>query len=78
MPYKKNTELPDRVKDNLPKHAQDIYGEAYNKSVERYKNPAKRRSKSQPKEQAAHRTAWNAVKKKYEKNKEGKWKSESK
>ena len=69
MPYKKNADLPERVKSKLPKHAQDIYRETFNNSVERYKNPSKRQSKAQPKEQAAHRTAWNAVKKKYEKNK---------
>ncbi|OHB55744.1 MAG: cation transport regulator ChaB [Planctomycetes bacterium GWF2_42_9] len=75
MPYRKNTELPERVKGSLPKHAQDIYRKTYNASVERYKNPKKRLSKSQPKEQAAHRTAWSAVKKKYKKDKQGNWKS---
>lgn len=73
MPYRRNSELPERVKGVLPKHAQDIYRKTFNSSVERYKNPSKRRSKSQPKETAAHRTAWNAVKKKYKKSKTGKW-----
>ncbi|HBG27053.1 MAG: cation transport regulator [Planctomycetes bacterium GWF2_41_51] len=75
MPYKKKKDLPAKVKKALPKHAQDIYKETYNSSVERYKKPSKRRSKSQPKEQAAHRTAWGAVKKKYAKKKSGKWKA---
>lgn len=78
MPYRKNSELPERVKGVLPKHAQDIYRKTYNSSVERYENPSKRLSKSQPKEQAAHRTAWNAVKKVYKKNEEGKWKPKKK
>ena len=30
MPYKSINELPKQVKDNLPKHAQEIYKEAYN------------------------------------------------
>jgi cation transport regulator len=29
MPYKQITQLPDNVKNNLPKHAQEIYKEAY-------------------------------------------------
>ena len=30
MPYEKLTDLPDSVRDNLPKHAQEIYRAAYN------------------------------------------------
>lgn len=30
MPYSSNTDLPPNVKDHLPKHAQDIYKEAFN------------------------------------------------
>ena len=30
MPYKQITQLPDNVKNNLPKHAQEIYKEAFN------------------------------------------------
>jgi cation transport regulator len=29
--YKTNSDLPDSVTDNLPKHAQDIYREAFNR-----------------------------------------------
>jgi cation transport regulator ChaB len=29
MPYRTNQELPDSVKDNLPRHAQNIYREAF-------------------------------------------------
>jgi len=30
MPYKRNVDLPESVKDNLPEKAQDIYRGAYN------------------------------------------------
>jgi cation transport regulator ChaB len=30
MPYKQITQLPDNVTNNLPKHAQEIYKEAFN------------------------------------------------
>ena len=42
MPYKKKSELPDGVKDNLPSHAQDIYKEAYNSAWDEYKDPSDR------------------------------------
>jgi len=29
MPYKNLSDLPDSVRDNLPKHAQEIYQAAY-------------------------------------------------
>ena len=71
MPYGSNHELPDSVKDNLPKHAQDIYREAFNHAWDEYKNPTKRR-KGGSLEEAAHRVAWAAVKEKYKKQDE-KW-----
>ena len=36
MPYKQITQLPDNVKNNLPKHAQEIYKEAFNSAEEQY------------------------------------------
>jgi len=30
MPYPSNSDLPESVQNVLPKHAQDIYREAYN------------------------------------------------
>ena len=30
MPYSSISDLPDSVRDNVPKHAQEIYKEAYN------------------------------------------------
>lgn len=66
MPYKTVQELPDSVKDNLPKHAQDIYKEAYNSAWDQYANPEDRRGDASQ-EETAHRVAWSAVKEKYEK-----------
>lgn len=75
MPYHSNAELPDNVKDNLPKHAQDIYREAFNSASEEYKDPDKRRGDAS-REETAHKVAWSAVKNKYEK-KNGSWKQKS-
>jgi cation transport regulator len=71
MPYDTMSELPDSVKGNLPKGAQEIYVEAFKSAHEQYKDPEKRRGKESLKE-AAHKVAWAAVKKKYEKS-NGKW-----
>lgn len=75
MPYAKNSELPDSVKDNIPAHAQDIYREAFNSAWEQYKDPDDRRNDSS-REETAHQVAWAAVKKKYEKS-DGKWRKKS-
>lgn len=74
-PYKKISELPDNVRDNVPKHAQEIYMEAFNSAWEQYDEPEERRGDAS-REETAHRVAWSAVKKKYEKDESsGKWKS---
>ncbi|MAS38121.1 MAG: cation transport regulator ChaB [Anaerolineaceae bacterium] len=74
MPYDKLSELPDIVKDNLPKHAQEIYKEAYNSAWDQYKDAEDRRGDAS-REETAHRVAWSAVKNDYEKDdKSGKWK----
>jgi cation transport regulator len=62
MPYKQITQLPDSVRNNLPKHAQEIYKEAFNSAEEQYSE-----------EERAHRVAWSAVEQKYEKNQNGNW-----
>jgi cation transport regulator len=73
MPYKRNSELPDSVKDNLPEHAQDIYREAFNSAWEQYDQPEERRGDAS-REETAHKVAWAAVKKKYEKDERtGRW-----
>jgi cation transport regulator len=54
--------------DSLPEHAQEIYKEAHANALKQYQSPAKRRGgKKQSAEQVAHKTAWAAVKRKYEK-----------
>jgi len=72
--YKSNDDLPESVRDNLPVHAQEIYREAFNNAWEQYKDPEDRRGDAS-REETAHRVAWSAVKKEYEKDeKSGKWK----
>lgn len=72
MPYDKISELPDSVRDNLPKHAQDIYKEAFNSAWDQYDEPDERRGEAS-REETAHKVAWAAVKKKYEKNDQDRW-----
>lgn len=72
MPYSSVADLPDSVRDNLPKHAQDIYKEAFNSAWYEYKDPEDRRGDSS-REEVAHKVAWAAVKKKYKKGTDDKW-----
>ena len=65
-------ELPDSVKDNLPKHAQDIYLSAYNNAWDEYKKPEDRKG-SDSREEVSHKVAWAAVKNKYKKASDGSW-----
>ena len=77
MPYDKISELPDSVKDNLPKHAQEIYKEAFNSAWSEYDKPDERRGNAS-REETAHKVAWAAVKNEYEKDdRTGKWKRKS-
>jgi cation transport regulator len=73
MPYDTLTDLPKPVKDHLPKHAQEIYQEAFNSAWEQYADPDSRRSEEDTREETAHRVAWAAVKKQYEKGEDGDW-----
>jgi cation transport regulator len=73
MPYKTLKDLPDGVRDNTPKHAQEIYMAAYNSAWEQYDEPEERRDDAS-REETAHRVAWAAVKQKYQKDeKTGRW-----
>ena len=63
MPYERLTDLPESVRDNLPKHAQEIYRAAYNSAWDEYGHDESR----------AHRVAWGAVERKYHKNEKGDW-----
>jgi cation transport regulator len=66
MPYQNLSDLPDQVRDNLPKQAQEIYQAAYNSAWEQYDEPSEREGDA-TREETAHRVAWAAVKNKYEK-----------
>jgi cation transport regulator len=61
MPYDNLSDLPDSVRNNLPKHTQEIYRGVYNSAEDRYGE-----------ESRAHRVAWSAVEHKYE-NDQGNW-----
>ncbi|TVP61214.1 MAG: cation transporter [Nodularia sp. (in: Bacteria)] len=62
MPYQHLEDLPDLVKENLPKHGQEIFQAAFNSAEEQYEE-----------EERAFRVAWSAVKRGYEKGEDGKW-----
>lgn len=62
MPYRRKADLPERVRKNLPPHAESIYMKTFNSAAEQYGS-----------EERAHRVAWAAVKRKYQKGSEGTW-----
>jgi cation transport regulator len=62
MPYQKIEDLPESVKEHLPKHAQEIFRAAFNSATEEYGE-----------EETAFKVAWSAVKHKYEKGDDGNW-----
>ncbi len=72
MPGKEGTlsELPENVKKVLPSHAQEIYLKAHDNAMEEYKDPSKRRG-DESLEEVAHKVAWAAVERMYEKNEKG-------
>lgn len=72
MPYTSTSELPESVRNVLPAHAQDIYKEAFNSAYDEYKDKDERRDDAS-REEVAHRVAWGAVKKVYEKGDDDKW-----
>lgn len=72
MSYKSNSELPETVRENLPEHGQEIYRKAFNNAWDEYKEPSERKGDAS-REETAHKVAWNAVKKVYEKDSKGNW-----
>ena len=74
MPYDNIDDLPKSVKDNLPKHAQEIFKEAFN-AWEEYKDPKDRKG-SASREETSFKVAWAAVKQTYHKDKSGNWKKD--
>jgi len=60
MPYRENSDLPPSVRNHLPEHARSIYREAFNHAFAAHAGDPRQ-------EEAAHRIAWAAVKRSYEK-----------
>lgn len=64
MPYRTTRDLPESVRDHLSEHARDIDRVAYNRAWVEYQHD----------EERAHRVAWAAVKRRYEKDERtGRW-----
>ena len=73
MPYERVSELPESVRNSLPKHAQEIYEAAFNSAWEQYDRPEERHG-DRSREETAHAVAWSAVEQKYEKDAQtGQW-----
>jgi len=66
MPYAHNADLPRAVRGALPEEAQTIYRKAFNSAWVEYEPPGKRRGGAS-REETAHRVAWAAVKKSFQK-----------
>jgi cation transport regulator len=58
MPYASNADLPEAIRAHLPEHAQDIFRAAFNHAFEAHRGDPRQ-------EEAAHRIAWAAVKRRY-------------
>lgn len=72
MPYSSISDLPENVTNVLPKHAQEIFKEAFNSAYDQYDEPEERRG-NESRENTARKVAWGAVKKSYEKGEDDKW-----
>jgi cation transport regulator len=78
MPYERLSDLPDSVRNHLPEHAQQIYKEAFNHAWQEYADPEQRRTDNS-REETAHKVAWAAVKRQYQKDAgTGRWTPRSK
>jgi cation transport regulator len=64
MPDARNADLPFNLQRVLPEHAQDIYREAFNHAYAAHAGEIRQ-------EEAAHRIAWAAVKRSYNKTSAG-------
>lgn len=64
MPYRTNADMPLSVRGRLPAHALDIYREAFNHAFAAHAGDPRR-------DEIAHRIAWAAVKRGFEKSKRG-------
>jgi len=61
MPYASNADLPPSIRLHLSEHAQDIFRAAFNNAFDSHRGDPRQ-------EEAAHRIAWAAVKRQYEKS----------
>ncbi len=69
--YESIDELPDTIRDLLPREAQKLYLEAYNRSWEAYE---KDRESAMSREAVANRDGWTAVQREFTKDdKTGTW-----
>jgi cation transport regulator len=60
------TKLSSRTKkqlNNLTPHQKRTFKKAHASALKQYKNPSKRRSRSDSPEKVAHKVAWSAVRK---------------
>lgn len=60
MPYRRNGNLPAAIRQHLPIHAQDIFRAAFNHAWDAHIGDPRQ-------EEIAHRIAWAAVKRRYQK-----------
>jgi cation transport regulator len=73
MPYDTTEDLPLNVCDVLPERAQGIYRAAFNNAWDEYQSPGARRGE-ESRGEAAHKVAWSAVRRDYEKDeRSGRW-----
>jgi cation transport regulator len=73
MFYETIEDLPKGVRDVLPKHAQDIYKDAFNSAYIEYANPSRRRDPDESRIETASKVAWAAVKQTYARDENGSW-----
>ncbi len=66
MPYVSSDQLPSSVRHHLPTAAQTVYRQAFNHARKTYARDARR-------EEIAHRVAWSAVKRRFQKATDGLW-----
>jgi cation transport regulator len=73
MPYRTVQELPSNLRELLPEHAQEIFLKSFNNAWQEYQD-AMERPEDISQEEMAFRVAWNAVTRKYAKNRQtGVW-----
>jgi cation transport regulator len=72
MYYSTLADLPDGVRDVLPRHAQEIYQAAANSATSEYADPAKRHD-GETLDETVARVAWHAVESVYTKQPDGTW-----